>query len=102
MKMKTLCKKICSPIIHFFPKGFPLSKLRPLLFLQFTESFINNSIGSYAAFMVTDFGLVDNPNDIAPIDDKPATPPRVIIVPIAPPIMAPPAIAPNKPQPRMP
>ena len=61
--MHKILRIIFSPIINFFPKGFPLKKLLPLLFLQFCESFINNSIGSYSAFMVKDFGIVNNNND---------------------------------------
>ena len=41
--MNKIVKIILSPLRNLFPKGFPISKLLPLLFLQFCESFINNS-----------------------------------------------------------
>ncbi|BFU24680.1 transporter, major facilitator family protein [Entamoeba histolytica HM-1:IMSS-B] len=60
--MHKVLKVILSPITNFFPKGFPVRKLVPLLLLLICESFTNNSIAAYAGFMVTDFGIVDNPS----------------------------------------
>ncbi|ELP94920.1 hypothetical protein EIN_250140 [Entamoeba invadens IP1] len=54
---------LLSPFTNIFPKGFPVSKLIPLLILQICESFVGNSIGSYSGFMVMDFGMVSETND---------------------------------------
>ncbi|KAL7714253.1 Transporter [Entamoeba marina] len=61
--MHWVLKKLLRPFTYIVPKGFPISKLIPLLLLQICESFTNNSITTYASFLVLDFGVVDNKDE---------------------------------------